>query len=69
MASNAEMLRLVEHAAEKLEAEREALIGERLASQVIGAVAAMIYAEAILGMIASCLMPDDDADLESRSNP
>ncbi len=59
MASNAEMLRLVEHAVEKIQVERAALLDERLASQVIGAVTAMTYAEAILGMIASCLMPDD----------
>ena len=52
MASNAEMLRLVQHAVAKLEVGRENV-------SVASAVVAMVYAEAILGMIASCLMPDD----------
>jgi hypothetical protein len=69
MASNAEMLRLVEHAVEKIQFERGHLLTIHSGSSVIGTVAAMTYAEAILGMIASCLMPDDVADLESRSNP
>lgn len=51
MASNAEMLRLVQHAADLLDDSRSHTSSETV-------IAAMAYASAILSMVASCIMDD-----------
>lgn len=69
MASNAEMLRLIGHASAKLNSSRLAIVNRATDAVVRGhvdaAVMAMAYAEAILDMVASCVMPDDaDGEVE-----
>lgn len=67
MASNAEMLRLIKHVSTKLGSSRQA-IATRTSETFVdrrtidSALMAMAYAEAVLSMVGSCVMPDDVDD-------